>query len=390
MNNLCTDVGFKSVNKKGEQLCGDHIEIVDQNENSLVLVLADGLGSGVKACILSTLTSKIISTMIANNLSVEECVSTIAATLPVCEKRGVAYSTFTIIRITNNSEAEIIQYDNPHVIMLRGGENFEYPRTSMEIGGKTIYKSKLQLEKNDVFIAMSDGAIYAGVGKTLNFGWQRDSIIDFMVGNYDKKMSAKGISQLLLDECNDLYGGEPGDDTTVAAVKIRQRIPVSLMIGPPSNPQDLKKMQTLFFAKEGKHIVCGGTTSKLAADYLGKPVVPCLDYFDPEIPPIAKIEGIDLVTEGVVTMTKVLEYADSYLNGSISISDLSMKKDGASRIAQMLFEEATDISFYVGRAVNPAHQNPALPINFNVKMQLIDEVSKKLKAMGKNISVSYF
>lgn len=390
MNNLCTDIGFKSVNKKGEQLCGDHIEIVDQNENSLVLVLADGLGSGVKACILSTLTSKIISTMIANNLSVEECVSTIAATLPVCEKRGVAYSTFTIIRITNNSEAEIIQYDNPHVIMLRGGENFEYPRTSMEIGGKTIYKSKLQLEKNDVFIAMSDGAIYAGVGKTLNFGWQRDSIIDFMVGNYDKKMSAKGISQLLLDECNDLYGGEPGDDTTVAAVKIRQRIPVSLMIGPPSNPGDLKKMQTLFFAKEGKHIVCGGTTSKLAADYLGKPVVPCLDYFDPEIPPIAKIEGIDLVTEGVVTMTKVLEYADGYLNGSISISDLSMKKDGASRIAQMLFEEATDISFYVGRAVNPAHQNPALPINFNVKMQLIDEVSKKLKAMGKNISVSYF
>lgn len=390
MNNLCTDIGFKSVNKKGEQLCGDHIEIVDQNENSLVLVLADGLGSGVKACILSTLTSKIISTMIANDLSVEECVSTIAATLPVCEKRGVAYSTFTIIRITNNSEAEIIQYDNPHVIMLRGGENFEYPRTSMEIGGKTIYKSKLQLEKNDVFIAMSDGAIYAGVGKTLNFGWQRDSIIDFMVGNYDKKMSAKGISQLLLDECNDLYGGEPGDDTTVAAVKIRQRIPVSLMIGPPSNPGDLKKMQTLFFAKEGKHIVCGGTTSKLASEYLGKPVVPCLDYFDPEIPPIAKIEGIDLVTEGVVTMTKVLEYAGSYLNGSISISDLSMKKDGASRIAHMLFEEATDISFYVGRAVNPAHQNPALPINFNVKMQLIDEASKKLKAMGKNISVSYF
>ena len=390
MNNLCTDIGYKSVNKKGEQLCGDHIEIVDQNENSLVLVLADGLGSGVKACILSTLTSKIISTMIANNLSIEECVSTIAATLPVCEKRGVAYSTFTIIRITNNSEAEIIQYDNPHVIMLRGGENCEYPRTSMEIGGKTIYKSRLPLEENDVFIAMSDGAIYAGVGKTLNFGWQRDSIIDFMVGNYDKKMSAKGISQLLLDECNDLYGGEPGDDTTVAAVKIRRRIPVSLMIGPPSNPGDLKKMQTLFFAKEGKHIVCGGTTSKLASEYLGKPVVPCLDYFDPEIPPIAKIEGIDLVTEGVVTMTKVLEYAGSYLNGSISISDLSMKKDGASRIAHMLFEEATDISFYVGRAVNPAHQNPALPINFNVKMQLIDEVSKKLKAMGKNISVSYF
>ncbi|MDE5859930.1 MAG: serine/threonine-protein phosphatase, partial [Oscillospiraceae bacterium] len=307
MNNLCTDIGYSSINKKGEQLCGDHVEVVSQNENSFVLVLADGLGSGVKASILSTLTSKIISTMMANNLSSEDCVSTIAATLPVCEKRGIAYSTFTIIRITDNSEAEIIQYDNPHVVMLRGGDNYEYPRTSMEIGGKTIYKSKLPLEKNDVFIAMSDGAIYAGVGQTMNFGWQRDSIVDFMVGNYDKKMSAKAISQLLLDQCNELYGGEPGDDTTIASVKIRQRIPVNLMIGPPSNPQDLKKMQTLFFAKDGRHIVCGGTTSKLAAEYLGKPVVPCLDYFDPDIPPMAKIEGIDLVTEGVVTMTKVLE-----------------------------------------------------------------------------------
>lgn len=390
MNNLCTDIGYSSINKKGEQLCGDHVEVVEQSENGLVLVLADGLGSGVKACILSTLTSKIISTMMANDLSIEECVSTIAATLPVCEKRGVAYSTFTIIRITDNSEAEIIQYDNPHVVMLRGGENYEYPRTSMEIGGKTIYKSKLTLEKNDVFIAMSDGAIYAGVGKTMNFGWQRDNIVDFMVGNYDRKMSAKGIAQLLLDQCNELYGGEPGDDTTIASVKIRQRISMSLMIGPPSNPQDLKKMHTLFFAKEGKHIICGGTTSKLAAEYLGKPVVPCLDYFDPDIPPIAKIEGVDLVTEGVVTMTKVLEYADEYLNGTISINDLSMRKDGASRAAHMLFEEATDISFYVGRAINPAHQNPALPINFNVKMRLIDEISKKLKEMGKNINVSYF
>ena len=186
MNNLCTDIGFCSVNKKGEQLCGDHIEMVEQNDNSIVFVLADGLGSGVKACILSTLTSKIISTMMANNMSIEDCVSTIASTLPVCEKRGIAYSTFTIIRITDNSEAEIIQYDNPMVVMLRNGEYYEYPTTSMEIGGKTILKSKLSLEMNDVFVTMSDGAIYAGVGKTLNFGWQRDSIVDFLVGK-DRK-----------------------------------------------------------------------------------------------------------------------------------------------------------------------------------------------------------
>ena len=129
MNNLCADIGWKSINHEGEQLCGDHVDIVEQNEDSTVIVLADGLGSGVKASILSTLTSKIISTMMAEGLSLEECVSTIAATLPICSVRGVAYSTFTIIHLINNETAELIQYDNPHVILLRNGKNFDYPKT---------------------------------------------------------------------------------------------------------------------------------------------------------------------------------------------------------------------------------------------------------------------
>ena len=125
MNNLCADIGWKSINHDGEQLCGDHVDIVDQGDNSTVIVLADGLGSGVKASILSTLTSKIISTMMASGLSLEECVSTIAATLPICSQRGVAYSTFTIIHLRNNTTAELIQYDNPHIILLRDCENYE-------------------------------------------------------------------------------------------------------------------------------------------------------------------------------------------------------------------------------------------------------------------------
>ena len=255
MNNLCTDVGFISVNKYGEQLCGDHVETIEQDDNALVMVLADGLGSGVKASILSTLTSKILSTMMANSMSIEDCVSTVAATLPVCEKRKVAYSTFTVIRVSDSSQAEIIQYDNPHVILLRNGKNYDYDKTIMEIGGKTLYKSLIDLQLNDVLISMSDGAIYAGVGKKLNFGWQRDNIIKYIEQLYEDTLSAKNISTILLDECNRLYGGEPGDDTTFSTIKIRQRQPMNLMIGPPSDPKDLNKMLALFFSKEGKHIV---------------------------------------------------------------------------------------------------------------------------------------
>lgn len=390
MNNLCTEIGYHSLIKHGEQLCGDHVEVVGQGENSFVMVLADGLGSGVKANILAILTSKIISTMMAENLSIEDCVSTIASTLPVCEVRKVAYSTFTILRVVDNEEAEIIQYDNPHVIFLRDGKNVEYDKTAMEIGGKTIYRSKIPLQENDVFLAMSDGAIYAGVGKTMNFGWQRDNIVEFMEKMYDSEYTAKTLCTLLLDECDRLYAGQPGDDTTVGALKIRRRSPVNLLIGPPSNPEDVNKMMALFFAKEGKHIVCGGTTSSLAAKYLGKPVDTVLDYLDPEIPPTAKIEGVDLVTEGVITISRVLTYAKSYLESNELYSDWSFKLDGASQISKLLFEEATDINFYVGRAVNPAHQNPNLPISFNIKMRLIEELSEALKKMGKRIKVSYF
>ena len=390
MNNLCADIGWKSINHEGEQLCGDHVDIVEQNENSTVIVLADGLGSGVKASILSTLTSKIISTMMAEGLSLEECVSTIAATLPICSVRGVAYSTFTIIHLINNETAELIQYDNPHVILLREGKNFDYPKNELNINGKQIYKSVIDLQENDIFIAMSDGCPHAGIGIAYNFGWRRDDIITFMEMIADLGYTAKTLSTMLIDECNKQYGFHPGDDATACVVRVRKREPMNLLFGPPRNRDDCDRMMSLFFSKEGKHIVCGGTTSSIAAKYLGKPVRATLNFEQSDVPPIAEIEGVDLVTEGVITINKVIEYAKDALSSNELYDQWSIKQDGASRICRLLFEEATDINFYVGRAVNPAHQNPDLPINFNIKMNLVKELSNCLKQMGKRIKVSYF
>jgi hypothetical protein len=374
------------------------VEIAPLEDKLTVMVLADGLGSGVKANILSTLTAKIISTMMVNSLAVEDCVDTIAATLPICKIRQVAYSTFTIIRIADNQEAEIIQYDNPQVILLRQGKNWEYPKTAHTIGdrglsagGKTIYKTRINIQEDDTLIAMSDGAVHAGVGRSLNFGWQRENIISFMEGVYNRDYTAKTLSSILLGKCYSLYGGEPGDDTTVCTVKIRRRRPINLLIGPPLSPADVPKMMSLFFSKEGKHIVCGGTTSALAAEFLGKPLeTGAPRYVDPEIPPTAKIGGVDLVTEGVITIHKVLEYARDYTGDNGCYAQWNAGRDGASEIARLLFEEATDINFYVGKAINPAHQNPGLPISFSIKMRLIDELAACLKEMGKRIKVSYF
>lgn len=390
MSDLCTDIGYKSLNKFGEQLCGDMVEVIKQEPESYVVVLADGLGSGVKASILSTLTSKIISTMLANGIELEECVRTLADTLPVCDVRKIAYSTFSVIKITDNKEAELIQYDNPRVILLRDGKNFNYEEKEELFDGKKIYKSKIGLKKDDIFVMISDGAVHAGVGKSLNYGWERKNIIEYLEGIYNKELSAKGITNILLEECNGLYAGEPGDDTTVCAIKIRKRKPVSLLIGPPKNPEDDKPLMKEFFGKDGKKIVCGGTTSKIVSTYLDKELVTEINYVNPEIPPTGSIEGVDLVTEGVITISKVLEYAKDFLAENVHYSSWTTSMDGASKISRLLFEEATDIDFYIGRAMNSAHQNPDLPINFNIKMNLVEELSTCLKKMGKRIKVSYF
>lgn len=390
MNDLCTDIGYKSIFHYGEELCGDHVDIIEENERSTIVVLADGLGSGVKASILSTLTSKIISTMMSEGIALEECVATIAATLPVCSVRGVAYSTFSIIHIKDNAVAEIIQYDNPQVLLIRDYKNTDYPKVEMNIGGKKIYKSVVRIQENDVFIAMSDGCPHAGIGTAYNFGWKLEDIAAYMEGLCAGEYTAKNLSTMLIDEVNRLYGNRPGDDATACVVKVRKRVPMNILFGPPRNRDDADRMMSLFFSKEGKHIVCGGTTSSIAAKYLGKPIRASLNFEVSDIPPIAQLEGVDLVTEGVITINKVIDYARDYLSENKLYEEWNFQKDGASQICRLLFEEATDINFYVGRAINPAHQNPDLPINFSIKMNLVEELSKSLKSMGKKIKVSYF
>ena len=389
-NRYITEVGYLSFNHVGEELCGDHVEVTSKDETTKILVLADGLGSGVKANILSTLTSKMLSSMIAGDISLKECIRCIANTLPVCKVRKVAYSTFTIIKIQDNKYVDIYNFDNPTPFMIRDGKVMDLSYSSTVIDGKTIYHAKIEAQLYDTFILMSDGVKYAGVGETLNFGWDMPQIKQFMGVYYRQSDSAKALATELAKQCNELYNGRPGDDTTVAVVRIREREQVNLLIGPPTNKDDDEQMLSLFFAKEGFHIVSGGTTGGLVAKYLNKPLILQTEYLDKDIPPTASIEGVDLVTEGVITINRVLEYANNCLGQNDLFEKWYYQVDGASQIAKYLFEIATDINFFVGCAINNAHQGEDTSINFSTKMHLIDELAKKLKEMCKNVKVTYF
>lgn len=392
IESLYADIGYQSLTKHGQIVCGDHIEKIQRPDGSVVLVLADGLGSGVKACILSTLTSTIISRMVAADLAIPYCVRAIAEALPVCSVRKLAYSTFTIISISPTGKALIVQYDNPGIALIRNGEEVPISFTQRNIDEKIIESAAIQLQKGDVLLAFTDGAENAGVapGMSYAYKWGRDNIIRYMEPMCAGGYSAKTLNTMLLNECFERYEGMPGDDTTALTVYMRTREQVNLLVGPPANVEDNEKMMSLFFSKGGKHIVCGGTTSRIASEYLDKPLVTSAEFGDDDIPPMGTIEGVDLVTEGILTINRVLDYAKDYLRDNETYSRWCYKRDGASLLARMLFEEATDINFFVGRAVNPAHQTAELAISFEIKMRLIRELADCLKEMGKTIRVNYF
>lgn len=381
------DAGYVSLNKFGEELCGDNVEII-RGENNLTCVLADGLGSGVKANILSTLTSKIICMLAANELPLEECVSTIVSTLPVCNVRKVAYSTFTLVHVDLDGTGYLVEFDNPLAILLKDGKCVPIKREERIICDKKIYISDLNLEPEDTIVFTSDGVVHAGIGAFLNFGWERKEIVEYLENNYSSKMSPRCIASLVGDACKSLYANHPGDDTTIAAIKVREEVEVDMMVGPPVNKEDDERLVRAFLNQDSKKIVCGGTTSQIVARTLGVNVETNLDYLDPQVPPIGMIKGIDLTTEGVITLGKLLELSKPYLD----ISDVSpkqfKKKDGASQLAQILFEEATLVRIYVGRSVNIAHQG--LPIDTSMKLKIVEKLQQTLQKLGKRVVINYY
>lgn len=388
MKHLLLESGVASANKYGEDLCGDFLSTVEQEELTTI-VLSDGLGSGVKANILSTLTGKILSTLSASGVSMEESVNTIAQALPVCSVRKLAYATFTLLQVTPTAMAYLAQYDNPNAILLRQGKSVAYPISKRTIGDKEILESRFQLQIGDMLILMSDGVINAGMGK-LTDGWPLEDVIDFVEDFYTPDLSPQRMATRLLNACQSLYMDHTDDDVTVAVYKIRARQVVNLLFGPPEHPKDDERILNLFFSKAGQRIVCGGSTAKMVSRYLRQPLEEStIDPDRTDLPPAYSLRGVDLVTEGVLTVSKVLEMAQRCCKDGWLPSVHEQEVDAAAKIAHLLFESATDIHLFVGKAVNPAHQDPSLQIGFTFKMGLVHELKQCLVQMGKTVKITY-
>ena len=385
------DAAYESINHYGEELCGDKVEFIRDEGGAFYAVLADGLGSGVKANILSTLTSKIIATMMAEGAKLTEAVETIASTLPKCSERGLAYSTFTIVKVKPDGWIYTAEFDNPLIIYFRDGKLLELAREVVEIDGKIIYTSSFQAQVDDMLVMFSDGVVHAGVGSLLDLGWQYDNIVKYAEEAMEKDISPRVMAKKMVSTVNTLYMNKPGDDSTVCALRLREGRAATVMVGPPAKKElDTTVVNRLMYSK-GLKVVCGGTTSQIVSRVTGRELKVLLDYDNPALPPTALLPGVDLVTEGVLTLRKALENIRE-LNETGGQHELInyKKKDGATKLTRVLMEESTEVHFLVGQALNEAHQNPGMPVSLGLKFSLINELAEEIRKSGKRVTVEYF
>lgn len=389
---ISIDMAWKSLNKQGEELCGDKVETL-RTEDSEIVILADGMGSGVKANILATLTSKILATMFREGAKLEDCVETIAKTLPICQERKVAYATFSILQIYHDGRAYLVEFDNPGCIFIRNNKIVKYPYETRVIEGKKIHEYSFFAEKNDCFVLMSDGALYASADEMFDMlGWTWDHMADYALSCTKSTLSAARLTAMLSDMCDTLYGNNPKDDTTIAVTRIIKRKAVNIFTGPPKSAENDEKVMKDFMAARGAKVVAGGTSSKIAAKYLGKEIVTKTESADPNIPPMASIEGLDLVIEGVLTMGKTLKLLQKYNNEEFDVEffDELDKENGASKLARLIIEECTELNLFVGTAMNEAHQDDDFSFELTRRKHLVRKYEEILSEMGKLVTVKYY
>ena len=380
------DIHSSQLNKTGEELCGDRV-MVDRTADYSRVVLSDGLGSGVKANILATLTAEIAMSMLREGAVVDDVVSTIMGTLPSCQVRKIAYATLTLFEIDNTTRKfRILNYDNPEPIYIHNGEVQELASTEQLCEGRKFKLYQGTLEEKDFIGLMSDGVCYAGMGNTYNFGWGMANIAGYLNAHLDRTINhTETVVESLIGQTNRLYIEKPGDDATFVGIYNRKRRRAMVFTGPPENEADDADVCKRLMKFDGRRIVCGGTTSNIIARELGEKVFTKLDSLREEVPPLGSLPGIDLVTEGILTLNKTLEIIKE-VEGDYSM--LPNDRNAAMLLALDLLV-ADEVIFLVGQKINSYYQNPRLPLNFSIRNSLVTQLVDLLHAYGKDVQVEY-
>ncbi len=371
------EVGSSQRSHVGERICGDvFLSEKVKEEGRTVVVLSDGMGHGVKANLLATLTATMALNFTKEHKDAGKIAEIIMNTLPVCSERKISYATFTVIDVEKDGHTTILNYDNPDAIFMRADELITPEWITMTVEGadstpKEIKACTFKLEKEDRIVIMSDGITQSGLGKgKFLLGWGIENVQEALLSHVKDQsdISAAKLATLIVNKAhiNDEYHAK--DDTSTAVVYCREPRRLLICSGPPFEKEKDKELAEIVSNFDGKKILCGGTTADIVSRELDIGIEDSLEFDDPDLPPISHMKGVDLVTEGILTLSKtagILEQYGAAYDPGKGPADLIVKQ----------IMESDEIHFLAGTAINVAHQDPNLPVELEIRRTVIKKIA---------------
>lgn len=376
------EVDHFQVQKKNQNAYGDMFMSRKMPGDRIISVLSDGLGSGIKACVLSTLTATMASCFVASDIDIRRAAGIIMETLPVCSVRKIGYSTFTIIDMDKKGFTRIIENDNPPFILMRDGKPLDIPKEPISVESNdgreiALFYSSFRVLQGDRIVIFSDGISQAGMGKRKTpLGWGAEGAAEYLSQVLEKTpdISAGECAKKLVGQALVHDGFKATDDITCGVIYVRKPRRTMIFTGPPFQSDKDRELAQLAGEFSGKKVICGGTTAKILSRELKKHIVVNLDELelDPNIPPSSTMEGFDLITEGTITMGRVLSMLENSETGDKN------KRNSASRLLKLLLDSDV-IDFIVGTRINDAHQDPNLPVELEIRRNIVRRICSILK-----------
>ncbi len=380
-NKFYIEVDCQQKNHEGERICGDvFLSERIKSEGRTIIVLSDGMGHGIKANMLATLTATMALSFTKEHKDVNRIAEIIMNTLPVCSQRKISYSTFTIVDIETTGRTTILEYDNPNTQIFRDNKKFD-PEwkciilQSEKNAGKELRSCSFQAQIEDRLIFCSDGITQSGLGSDkYPFGWGLDNLEAFtkrLITN-DPKLSAYKLSGKVVNIAYQNDGYHAKDDSSCASVYFREPRKLLICTGPPYEEDRDKQLADAVRNFDGRKILCGATTGDIISRELNLKITDSFEFEDPDLPPISYMPGIDLVTEGILTLSKVSEILKVYNN------NYQLGKGPADQIVKLI-KDSDEINFIIGTRINIAHQDPNLPVELEIRRTVVKRIAKTLE-----------
>lgn len=388
----CVEVDYQQKNCGRQRIAGDvFLSRKLKEQQRVISVLSDGLGSGVKAGVLASLTAVMGINYMSSFRDPAKAARSIMDTLPVCSERHISYSTFSMVDVDFENDVRIVEYDNPPIMVARGHEILQLQRRQVEVTrtGKepeAISLTEFHALPGDRIIMVSDGVSQSGIGsRELPFGWGHGKTGEFVQSLLEQNphISARELAADIVDRAWLNNGGKALDDITCGVIYFRQPRQLIIMTGPPYDQRKDKLLAELANNFPGRKIICGGTTANIVSRETGRPVHVMLDRIDPDLPPASTMEGVDLITEGILTVGRVARYLEDKRDPD------HLPVNPATKILRMLLNSDI-INFVVGTRVNEFHQDPNMPVELEIRRNVIKKIAALLEDQYlKETSIQY-